>query len=76
MSDHFIKFQNGSCIISCPNIYKYKGLVFEFHSYLGPFRLNKNLEPSKRNFSNKEYEIISQWVKLTPSKKKRTLIYN
>lgn len=76
MSDHFFKINNGLGIISCPNIYKFKGLIFEFHNYCGPMRLNKDGEPSKRNFSKHEYEIIEKWCKLSPSKKKRTLIYN
>jgi len=76
MSDHFINFASGNCIISNANIHKYKGLTFEFHNYCGPMRLNKNGEPSKRNFSVKEYKIIAKWYKLTPSKKKRTLIFN
>lgn len=74
MSDHFFKTDNGLGIISLANIYKYKGLTFEFHNYCGPMRLNKDLEPSRREFFKSEYKIIEQWCKLTPSKKKRTLI--
>ncbi len=76
MSDHFYNFNNSLCIVSCPNIFKYKGLLFEYHSYLGPVILNKDYNPRNRNIGRKSCEIINQWEKLSPSKKKRTLIFN
>lgn len=76
MSDHFLTINNTPCIISMPNIYKYKGLLFEFHNYLGPMILNKDGNPRNRNIGRTTCKILNQWDKLTPSKKKRTLQFN
>jgi hypothetical protein len=76
MAGHILKFNGGWCHISNPNIYKYKGLIFEFHPYCGPMLCKKNGELSKRNFGRKSWKIFEKWQKLSPSKKKRTLIYS
>ena len=72
-----IKNINGSpCFVTMPNIYKYHGIIFEFHRYCGPIRCNKNLEVSKVGMGRKFFKVFDKWNKLTPSKKKRTLIYS
>lgn len=76
MADHFLTINGSPCIITRPNIHRYLGLTFEWHNYCGPMRLKKDGEPSKRNFGRKSWPIIDKWVKLPPSKKKRTLIFS
>jgi hypothetical protein len=76
MAGHIINFQGGWTHISCPNIYCYKGLTFEMHNYCGPARCNKDGELSKVGMGRKFWKIFKQWDKLSPSKKKRTLIFS
>ncbi len=76
MAGHFIPFNGGVAHINCPNIYRYRGVTFEWHNYLGPLLCRKDGEPSKRNIGRKTGAVISAWHKLSPSKKKRTLIYS
>lgn len=76
MAVHIVKFNGGWCYFSMPNIYRYHGMTFEWHNYFGPMLCKKDGEPSKRNFGRKGYKILDAWDKLTPSKKKRTLIFS
>jgi len=39
---------NKKCIICGPSIYKYKGWLFEIHSFCGPWPLKKNGDPKER----------------------------
>jgi len=77
MAGHIVNFNGGWAHISCPNIYRYHGVTFEMHNYCGPMGyVNKNGEPSKRNMGRKFFKMFTQWHKLSPSKKKRTLIFS
>jgi hypothetical protein len=74
MSCHNFNFNGGSGIICLPNIYFYKGFYFEFHNYLGPVKLCKDLEPAK--FSGmKFYKTVAEWDKLDKKRKEKTRIY-
>jgi len=75
MAGHIVKFNGGWAHITCPNIYRYKGITFEFHPYCGPFRSKKNGDESKVLMGRKFFKMLDNWIKLPPSKKKRTLIY-
>lgn len=74
MADHFVKSSSGWAIISMANIYSYKGLIFEFHNYCGPMRLNKDGNPSKRDFYKSEYKIIDSFCRLSKRQRKKFLI--
>lgn len=76
MAGHLIKTKDSWTHISCPNIYKYHGLIFEFHPYCGPARCRKDLELSKVNMGRRFWKIFNKWIKLPPSKKKRTLVFS
>ncbi len=79
MGSHTVRDDEGRIIshISCPNIYQYKGLIFEWHDYHGAsvynkdFKLRKNPDPGRKSWT-----IIEKWLRLPPSKKKRTLIHS
>ena len=64
----------GDAVVCVPNIYKYKGFIFEFHAFCGPMRLKKDLEPSKIA-GDKFYEVVTEWVKLDDLGKESTRIY-
>lgn len=70
MSCH--SFGNG--IVCLPNIYKYEGFIFEFHNYLGPFKLKKDFEPAKRE-GRKFYNVVTKWCKLNKRQKNKTRVY-
>ncbi len=65
--------ENGKCvtIISFPDCYRFKGFLFDYHRYLGPTRLKKNGDPSKRQ-GDKFYDAISEWEKLSKEEKEKT----
>lgn len=58
-------------IVHCADIYRYKGVTFEWHRYLGPMLCRKDGEPSKRNVGRKTGQIIGEWQKLPKSKRER-----
>lgn len=65
----------GNGIICLPNIYKYKGYIFEWHHWCGPIKLKKNLEPHERQGS-RFYKIAQEWHdNLTNKQKEKTRIY-
>lgn len=76
MAGHIINFNGGWAHISLPDIYKYKGVTFEFHRYCGPMRLKKDGNPSDVPMGRKFWKMFEKWQKLPPSKKKRSLIYS
>ena len=55
----------------CPSSsnYDYKGYLFEWHSYFGPLHLRRSDFAIRINQSNKFFEAVERWQKLT--KKKR-----
>jgi hypothetical protein len=77
MAGHIIQLQVGWCHLSCPNIYRYHGLTFEFHPYCGISICNKDGNPRKNpNIGRRSGKIIEAWLLLSPSKQKRTLIFS
>jgi len=76
MSGHFFTYSDDGKLmthISFSDIYEYKGFTFEFHSYCGPIKLNKDWEPSKRT-GRKFYKILREWDKLSEEAKEETRI--
>ena len=74
MSDHYFNFNGGSGIISLANGYKFEGFYFEYHSYLGPTKMNKNGEFSKRT-GRKFYKMIDSFEKLSKNEREKYRIY-
>ena len=56
-----------------PNIYQFKGFLFEFHSRFGPVKVNKNYDPASR-MGRKFWKAFAEWDKLTPEEKLKTQI--
>ena len=75
MGSHYGKDVNGNLWhISRADIYRYRGFTFEWHDYLGPTKVRaRDWEPAART-GRKFYRMLTAWLKLSPSKRKRTLI--
>lgn len=56
-----------------PNIYEYKGYLFEWHSYLGPVYLRKDLEPARR-IKKGFWDIATEFGNLTKKQQKKYLV--
>ena len=78
MATHRIKVNGGIAIVTMPNIYEYGGYKFEFHEYMGPSIVNKDLEHRKGYIGarSKFWKPFEKWLKLSKSAKKKTLIYS
>ena len=61
-------------IMTVPNIYQYKGFIFEFHSYLGPVKVKKNFDPASA-MGRKFWKAFAEWNKLTQEEKLETQIF-
>jgi hypothetical protein len=61
-------------IMTVPNIYQYKGFIFEFHSYLGPVKVKKNWDVASA-MGRKFWKAFAEWDKLTKEEKLETQIY-
>lgn len=64
-----------SGFICMPNIYNYKGHIFEFHYFIGPVPLRKDLEPRKVIKSG-FWDAINKFCKLSKEQRKEFLIYS
>ena len=77
MGAHF--FKNGDCqgVVHVADIYKFGGYTFEFHKYMGPCLLNKDLEPRKGNIGmrSKFWNVFEEWTRMSEDKKEETRIY-
>jgi hypothetical protein len=61
-----------SGIICGPAVYEYKGILFEFHSWIGPWPLRKDLHP-KKYAGPKFWDVWDEFSKLP---KEEQLSYN
>ncbi len=66
---------NGSVVhLAISPCYKFKGFVFEVHSYLGPTKLrHTDHEPAART-GRKFWSVFKEWSELTPEQKESTRI--
>lgn len=66
--------RGGSCFVTMADIYEYRGLVFEFHSYCGPHPLRKDGELTKRFPGPKSrfWPVFEDWMKLSKAEKQKT----
>lgn len=60
-------------VASYSNVYRYNGIQFEMHSRLGPTKLNKDMEPSRRT-GDAFWKVFEEWDKLTQKEKNKTEI--
>ena len=64
---------NGA-IITCANVYEYKGYIFEWHHYLGPTICRKDGEISKRQPGehSRFWKVLAEWQKLSKARQEKT----
>ena len=75
MSTHYLTNAEGKIdgIMTIANIYQFKGFLFEFHSRLGPVKVNKNFDPALA-MGRKFWKAFAEWDKLTKEEKLKTQI--
>jgi hypothetical protein len=54
-----------------PKIYKYSGILFEWHIYCGPAQLKKDGELYKNYCSKKFIEKIDKFIKMSDKERKK-----
>jgi hypothetical protein len=76
MGTHYLTNAEGKIdgIMTVPNIYQYKGFIFEFHSYLGPVKVKKNFDPASA-MGRKFWKAFAEWNQFTPEEKLKTQIF-
>ena len=57
------------------NIYRYEGLVFEYHNYLGPTQLKSDMSEPRKNISKNFWDVVSNFEKLSKTEREKYLIY-
>lgn len=60
-------------IICFAQIYEYKGWLFEYRPYVGPWPLKKNGEPRKRA-GDRFWDVLTEWFDLPEDEQKQTRI--
>jgi len=75
MSTHYLINADGTRygIMTVPNIYQFKGFIFETHPYLGPVKLKKDFNPASL-MGLKFFKIYDEWNQLTSEEKAATEI--
>lgn len=66
--------KNKAGVICLPNVYSYRGYIFENHSWCGPIRLRRDWETSTI-LGEMFLTVFEEWQKLSDSEKKATQIY-
>jgi len=62
-------------IIFGGNEYRFEGVHFEFHPYLGPVKLNCDGSPSKKGMGKKFWEMWERFSKLSKEEKEKYLVW-
>lgn len=70
MSCHRFNINGCPGIICLADFYCFGGFTFQWHNYLGPCKVNHDLEPSKRT-GRAFYKMIDKWVKLTKKQREK-----
>ena len=60
------------CLI---DIYRYEGLVFEYHAWNGYTQYKKDANMPRIRYSKNFYEVVGRFDKLSDDEKKKYLIY-
>ena len=76
MASYYTKDADGKVngIMTVSNIYEFGGFTFEFSNFLGPLKLNKDLNPSAC-MGRKFFKVFEEWNKLSDVEKLDTLIF-
>ena len=76
MASYYTKDADGKIngIMTVSNIYEFGGFTFEFSNFLGPLKLNKDLNPSAC-MGRKFFKVFEEWNKLSDVEKLDTLIF-
>jgi hypothetical protein len=76
MGTYYTKDENGNVngIMTVANVYEFKGFTFEFSNFLGPLKLNKDLNPSAC-MGRKFFKVFDEWNKLSDLEKLDTQIF-
>jgi len=62
-------------VICSSPMYVYKGVLFEVHSFCGPYPLKKDYKPKKR-IGNKFYDLYSEFCKLSKEEQEKCKVYD
>jgi hypothetical protein len=75
MGTHTIRDGQGrvKAVLTFADVYQYKGFTFEMHHWLGPCKLNADLEPAAR-MGRKFWKVWCEWDKLTKEEQDATRI--
>ena len=60
-------------IMTVPDVYQFKGFIFEVHFCLGPQKLKQDFNPAA-SMGRKFFKVYSEWDKLTKEEKAATQI--
>lgn len=60
-------------ICTSNGVYRYKGVTFDWHNYLGPIILRRNTENERnwRNIGNRQWRLVGQWHNLPKAEQKK-----
>ena len=74
MTTYRIKTPTGIAIMTCADVYRFEGYVFEFHHFCGPCLLRRDgSERAKQpGVRSRFWESFERWQKLSLKKKERT----
>lgn len=63
--------------MSFAKIYRYKGVTFDWHEYLGPIVINRHTEKERdyRNISLRNWAMIGKFYKLSDEQKEEHRIF-
>jgi hypothetical protein len=78
MSAYYFSDENCRGVIHLSDIFRYKGITFEWHRYCGPVLLKKNLEPRKEQPGAKSkpfWDMVAEWQKLSKTEHEKYRIY-
>ena len=77
MSAHYFKDNGLVRVIHLSDIYRFEGITFEYHHYLGPILCRKDGDPAARQPGRRSpfWEMLERWEKLSHDDKEKTRIY-
>ncbi len=72
MPHYLVRNEKGQCLmhIAFADVYEFGGFRFEFRHMVGPAKLNKDGEPSKR-MGRKFFKAFQQWCDLPEKEREK-----
>ncbi len=72
MPHYLVRNEKGQCLmhIAFADVYEFGGFRFEYHYMIGPSKLNKNGEESKR-MGRKFLKALQQWCDLPEKEREK-----